>query len=137
MDIETYAKVDTSSHPLVIVTFQDVASTDQNFNHYLNEMLNCYEKKESIAIVFDATFASIPRLAHQRMQADWLKNNQELMANFCLGTAYVVPNNGIRAVLRMIFLLQKQPVPYELFEDLESAMSWAQLKINGRPRSVE
>ena len=41
--------------------------------------------------------------------------NRGLMQDYCQGTAYVIPNKVIRAVLRVIFSLQKQPVPYKIF----------------------
>jgi hypothetical protein len=58
------------------------------------------------------------------MQADWLKENKKLMQNFCLGTAYVIPNMAIRGILKMIFSFQKQPVPYKIFETEPDALIW-------------
>jgi hypothetical protein len=61
------------------------------------------------------------------MQAKWLKENEQLMKEFCAGTAYIIPNAAIRAILKMIFSFQKQPVPYKIFESEPEANAW----ING------
>jgi hypothetical protein len=77
-----------------------------------------------LVIIFDASKASIPSLSHQKMQANWLKENEELMRNFCSGTAYIIPNAAIRAILKMIFSFQNQPVPYKIFERQAEAEAW-------------
>jgi hypothetical protein len=41
-----------------------------------------YRYQKNLAIIFDASNASIPKLSHQKMQADWLKENEELMQTF-------------------------------------------------------
>lgn len=75
-------------------------------------------------MLFDASKATIPALSHQKMQAKWLKENEALMKNFCTGTAYVIPNPAIRAILRVIFSFQTQPVPYQIFESTSKAEIW-------------
>jgi hypothetical protein len=130
MENEIYATIDRSSHPIIQVKFHDVSSNDHNFQQYLDEMNACYDPKEKIVVVFDASTAAVPKLKHQRLQATWLEENKTMMQDYCLGTAYVIPNAGIRAVLRMIFTFQKQPVAYEIFDDHEKALEWASSKIN-------
>jgi hypothetical protein len=120
----TYAKVDQTAFPLIKVTFTGENSTDANFKAYLKELDDCYFTQQKIAIIFDATKAVIPKLSHQKLQAKWLKQNTTLMKNYCKGTAYVIPNKTIQWVLKMIFLLQKQPVPYEVFSTYQAAQVW-------------
>ncbi len=122
--MELYAIIDESSFPIVSVEFTGSKSTDQNFQSYLDQIKACYRNKKQLAIIFDASNASIPGLAHQKMQANWLKENEELMKNFCAGTAYVIPNAAIRGILKMIFSFQKQPVPYKIFEAKQEASNW-------------
>jgi hypothetical protein len=58
------------------------------------------------------------------MQAQWLKDNTQLMKDFCVGTAYIIPNIIIRNVLKAIFSFQNQPVPYIICEDVSKAEAW-------------
>ena len=94
------------------------------FQAYLDETKACYRFGKRLAIIFDASNATIPSFAHQKMQANWLKENKELMQRFCAGTAYIIPNAAIRAILKMIFSLQKQPVPYQIFESEQESVAW-------------
>jgi lipocalin len=123
--MESYATIDESEFPIVRIRFTGNKSTDQNFETYLDQTKACYRLEKRLAIIFDASSAAIPSLSHQKMQAKWLKENEELMQNYCAGTAYVIPNAAIRAILKMIFSLQKQPVAYEIFEKEPEAENWA------------
>jgi hypothetical protein len=129
--MESYALIDESSFPIVRIGFTGSKSTDQNFQSYLNQTKECYRHKKNLALIFDASNASIPKLSHQKMQADWLKENEELMQTFCVGTAYVIPNIAIRGILKIIFSFQKQPVPYKVFEAEPEALTWVKgLELN-------
>jgi hypothetical protein len=122
--MEPYAIIDESSFPIVRIGFTGSKSTDQNFQSYLDQTKSCYRHQKNLAIIFDASNASIPKLSHQKMQADWLKENEELMQTYCVGTAYIIPNVAIRGILKMIFSFQKQPVPYKIFETESEALTW-------------
>lgn len=122
--MDSYAIIDESSFPLIRIGYTGIKSTDQNFQTYLDQTKACYRHGKPLVIIFDASRASIPSLSHQKMQANWLKENEELMKIFCVGTAYVIPNAAIRAILKMIFSFQKQPVPYQIFEREVEAEAW-------------
>jgi hypothetical protein len=124
--MEPYAVIDESSFPIVRITFTGSKSSDENFQSYLDQTKACYNPGKPLAIIFDASKASIPGLSHQKMQANWLKENEELMKNFCAGTAYIIPNAAIRGILKMIFSFQKQPVPYKIVETKKEALAWIQ-----------
>jgi hypothetical protein len=122
--MDSYAIIDESDFPIIRIHFTGSKSSDQNFQTYLNQTKACYRFGKKLAILFDASNASIPALSHQKMQAKWLKDNEELMKRYCSGTAYVIPNAAIRAILKMIFSFQKQPVPYKIFESQAEAEAW-------------
>ncbi len=122
--MDSYAIIDESSFPLVRITFTGNKSNDQNFQTYLDQTKACYRHKKKLAIIFDASKATIPALSHQKMQADWLKENNKLMQDYCEGTAYFIPNAAIRAILNMIFSFQKQPVPFKIFKTEAQAADW-------------
>jgi hypothetical protein len=121
-----YAEISTADFPMVRVTFTGEPPTLDNFMFYLQELKQCYDQKQSIAILFDATNAVLPGTNFQKLQADWLKDNLDLMMNYCLGTGYVIPNLLIRNVLKAIFTFQKQPVPYAIYAKVGEAEQWVQ-----------
>lgn len=126
----TYAEVNTENFPVVKVVFTGNKATDDNFIKYLNELKAIYYDGNKLAIVFDATNAVFPNLKYQKIQADWLKDNEELMKSFCVGTAYVIPNSIIRGVLTTIFKFQKQPVAYHICGNLSDADNWVNQKLS-------
>jgi hypothetical protein len=65
----------------------------------------------------------LPGITYQKMQAKWLKEHEQLMKDYCKGTAYVLPNRIIRNVLSAIFAFQKQPVDYLVCKDLDGSGS--------------
>jgi len=128
----TYAKVDQTSFPLITVIFTGEKGTNINFKAYLKELEDCYLAQQKLVFIFDASEAVVPKFNHQKLQAEWLKNNTKLMQDYCLGTAYVIPNKTIQWVLKMIFLIQKQPVPYEVFSTYKEAQIWAWNQLSGK-----
>lgn len=122
--MEPYAIIDESSFPIIKIEFTGSKSTDQNFQSYLDQMKACYRHEKKLALIFNASQASVPSLSHQKMQANWLKENKALMQKFCVTTAYIIPNAAIRTILRVIFSFQKQPVPYKIFETEIEASEW-------------
>ncbi|WP_194975491.1 STAS/SEC14 domain-containing protein [Aquiflexum lacus] len=124
--MDPYAIIDESDFPIVRIRFTGHKSTDQNFQTYLAQTKACYRFNKPLVIIFDASNAGIPSLSHQKMQATWLKENKELMKNYCAGTAYIIPNAAIRTILKVIFSFQKQPVPYQIFETEPEGEAWTQ-----------
>lgn len=128
--MKRYATVDFTEFPLIRVQFTGEKATDENFPVYLKEVEATYDGENRIGILFDATHATFPGLKYQKMQAQWLKDNQQLMQKYCAGTAYVIPNTLIRNVLKAIFALQKQPVRYRVCGEVPEAEEWLQAQID-------
>lgn len=124
-----YAFIDQSDFPLVTVTFTGAKATDENFQTYLEELSGIYAKEEPFIMVFDATQAVLPNIKYQRRQAQWMSEHHQSIETYCLGTAYVIPHDIIRTVLKAIFALQPQSAPYEVFATLEGGMAWARSRV--------
>jgi hypothetical protein len=133
--MKPYAIIDSSQKPVVSVTFTGERGSDENFQQYLEDLESCYVERKSIAIIFNASEAVIPKLTHQKKQALWISIHWKLIQTYCKGTAYVIPNRAIRAVLKMIFNLQHQPAPYQIFSNISEAESWVQ-HIMAAPRQA-
>lgn len=128
--MKKYAEIDTVQFPLIKVVFTGEAANTENFPLYLNEVKQNYATKQDLAIIFDATAAVMPGIKYQKMQAQWLKENEQLMKDYCKGTAYVIPNRIIRNVLSAIFTFQKQPVPYKVCSKMSEAVAWVNKKLD-------
>ena len=120
-----YATFNESMRPVVQVFFTGAKATTANFEAYLMGIDKIYQEKQNLALVFNAEKAGFPGLKYQKMQARWLKENTPKMQQYCKGTAYVIKQPLIRLALRMIFLLQRQPIPFKVFGQQQQAIDWA------------
>ena len=127
--MKKYAEINQSEFPIVTVTFTGEAADAENFPLYMAEVKAVYEQKKTTSIIFDASEAVLPSVAFQKMQAQWLKDNTQLMKDYCVGTAYIIPNIIIRNVLKAIFSFQSQPVPYLVCRDYAEAEAWVSKQI--------
>ncbi|MEN1786185.1 MAG: STAS/SEC14 domain-containing protein [Bacteroidota bacterium] len=125
-----YATFDHSQFPLVTITFTGAQSTDENFRTYLKNIRNIYDRKAPFVLIFDATNASLPSFKHQLMQANWLKEHNDLISKYCLGTVYIISNAFVRGILRSIFALQQQPCPYTVVENKAAGATFVEQKLN-------
>lgn len=122
---QAYTLFDDREFPVVIIRFTGNKPTEASFRDYLDNTYQLYDRKQELALIFDATHAPLPGYKYQKMQADWLKEHESLMKKHCRGTAYVISNALVRGVLKAIFALQKQPVPYVIVPSLDEAKNWA------------
>jgi hypothetical protein len=120
-----FAQFDRSAFPLITVTFTGEKETPENFEQYLKGLYQNYERKQPFSLVFDATNAPVPNLTYQQKQATWMNKHKELIETYCRGVAYVMPNLILRNVLKVIFGLQRNPVPFKVFSSLEEGTEWA------------
>jgi len=130
MIMKPYAQFDPSDFPIVIVRFTGAKAEDQNFKAYLEELHQAYQPQQPFTYLFDASQATLPGFKYQKMQADWLRDNEQLMKKYCLGTAYVIPNPLVRNVLKGILALQQQPVPHQVVSSEAEAREWCERKLS-------
>ena len=122
--MEKYAVVDRTNFPIVRVQFTGEAANEDSFKSYLMELKEIYDYENKLAIIFDANKATLPGLKFQKMQAKWLKDNKQMLEDYCVGTAYIISNRLIRNVLKAIFALQSQPVPFLVCSRSTEAEDW-------------
>ena len=127
--MKKYAELDKSNFPIVRVQFTGESANDDNFLLYLNELKESYDFENKLVIIFDANNAIFPGLKYQTMQAKWLKENKQMMKDYCVGTAYIISNRVIRNVLKAIFAIQSQPVPFLVCSHSTDAEDWVNMKL--------
>lgn len=120
-----YANFDRSKFPLVVVTFTGNKATDENIDAYLDGLYADYASKQSFSVVFDLTNAPNPSIKYIKKQAQWMKEHEVLISTYCLGVAYVIDNALFRLALKMVFNIQRNPMPFKVVENMEDAISWA------------
>ncbi len=124
--MKKYAIIDDSNLPALQINFTGHQPCPENFRVYLEDLTKAYENKPGFVAVFDAQNAPYPDLTCQKMMADWLKKNKEMIAEKCLGTAYIMEDEKLKAVLDVVLSMQSQPVPYRIFSNLQEAKIWTE-----------
>lgn len=123
--MKTYATFDRSQFPLITINFTGESETKENFDAYLDELGNNYKFEKPFSLIFELTNAPIPKVSYQLKQANWMKINEENIKTYCRGVAYIIPSTIMRNVLKFIFSIQKNPVPFKVFSTLEEGKVWA------------
>ncbi|MEL6945876.1 MAG: STAS/SEC14 domain-containing protein [Bacteroidota bacterium] len=123
--MQPYAVFDRGHLPLITIYFTGEKENDENFQAYLKELENNYDRKEPFALIFELTNAPLSKMKYQLQQAEWMKNNKEKIQTYCHGVAYIIPGALMRNVLKFIFSVQKNPVPFKVFSTLEEGEVWA------------
>ncbi|MEN0048625.1 MAG: STAS/SEC14 domain-containing protein [Bacteroidota bacterium] len=123
--MKPYATFDRDQLPIITIHFTGEKENDENFQAYLQELENNYDRKEMFSLIFELTNAPLPKMKYQLQQAEWMKKNEEKIQTYCHGVAYVIPGLLMRNVLKFIFSVQKNPVPFKVFSTLEEGEVWA------------
>jgi hypothetical protein len=120
-----YANFNREQTPLITIEFTGEKANAENFATYLSGLEKNYATKQNIALVFDARKALDLNPIYQLKQAQWMKANKTLIEKYCVGVAYVIPNNFLRNVLGLVFKIQPNPVPFKVFKNLNTGVNWA------------
>lgn len=124
--MKPYATFDRSQFPVITIYFTGESENKENFEEYLNELSHNYTFDKPFSLVFELTNAPLPKVGYQLKQAAWMKSNEDKIKTYCRGIAYVIPSPVMRNVLKFIFSVQKNPVPFEVFSAAGEGQKWAE-----------
>jgi hypothetical protein len=123
--MKPYAIFDRSEFPIITINFTGTSENESNFELYLSELEKNYTFQKEFSLIFELTKAPIPKLNYQLKQANWMKANEDNIKTYCRGVAYIIPSSIMRNILKFIFSVQKNPVPFSVFSTLEEGKLWA------------
>ena len=116
---------DESRWPVLSITFT-AEPTDEEFAEYLDRYSKVYiGRRERYALVL-ITAPGLPmtKPAQARAQANWIRDNEDVIENLCAGIAFVLPSPVQRGVLRAILWMQGLPAPHRVFQDVDEGHRW-------------
>ena len=122
--MKPYAIFDREKLPIVTIYFTGEKENDENFQVYLNELEKNYAREEMFSLIFELTNAPLPKMKYQLQQAEWMKQNKQTIQTYCHCVAYIIPGLLMRNILKFIFSIQKNPVPFKVFSTLEEGEAW-------------
>jgi hypothetical protein len=115
--------IDESLWPLLIIRFVGTVS-DEQFEQYLVRTSAVLQRKERCVSLFDGLQLGMPTASQRNRQVEWLRQDEALMREFLLGTAYVLGSPVHRLMLSMILHVIPPPMPYVVAPSLSSAVAW-------------
>ncbi len=117
-----YASFEKISDSLLEIKFSGVQPSLDEFNEYLSKLKEYYLSfNDAFVVVFNSSQTKYLNSALRNRQAEWLKENFDLIKKKCLLSIYVINNPIIRFILEAIFLVQGSPVPYQVVGTIEQA----------------
>jgi len=80
---------------------------------------------DKVIVIVDASVALVPPPDARRVQADWMRANQNLLRQVTRAVGFVFPNPWVQGCVATIFSLMPMPIPMTSHGTLEEAVDWA------------
>lgn len=120
--------VDRSRWPIVRVRLPPVA-TDEEVQHYLDELAELRARREPYALVVIADESRGFSAKQRQMQADYIASGMDLSRRYLRGFAFVAASAMQRGMLTAIFWLRPPEWPHRVFRSVEEASVWARMLV--------
>ncbi|HYO51769.1 hypothetical protein [Archangium sp.] len=115
---------DDSNWPLLIAHL-DGMPTRQEYEAYLARSTDYLHRGEPHVILVDLSRSGVVSAELRRLQAEWLRQYEELIRRQVLGVAYIIHTALIRLTLSAIFHVKRPACPYILVSREDQALAWA------------
>jgi hypothetical protein len=128
MMISPMIDIDERHWPLVIYRFRGEVSLTE-LNAYLvrqDELLARHQPTASLVLAEEIKLWATPVL---RRQADWIKQNQELLRRHSVGAALVLQSPIVRGMLKAILWMQPMPQPHAVCATVDDGLAWLRERV--------
>jgi hypothetical protein len=115
---------DDSLWPLLVVRFVGAPSLQQQ-EAYLAQLRAYLQHGDRYVSILDTRQLKMMTAEQRQRQADFIKENEELLRRVTLGTAAIVTSPLIRLAASVFLHLKPMPTPYYVAPSLPSAAGWA------------
>lgn len=125
-------QLDLSGWPLVVARHigKPTAEEHEELRRKWEQVLARNKKYGSI---IDLSQAELGAMGEQKKLVEWTKQNEQSLAELCVGSATVVQNAALRSFLKTVSFLKKPIYPQEIVGTYEEAEAFvrSKLKENG------
>lgn len=87
-------------------------------------------------VLIDTSVTLMPDPLTRKLQAEWMKENQELFRLVVHAMGFVIPNSVIRGTLTAVFWIAPMPMPTSTHETMEQALDWAITELDQRGEQI-
>ena len=107
-----WAVYDTSKFPIVNVKMKRNIETDRQFDQFLEEWLELYEKKVNFVMNFDATDVGYVSIKYAYKMSNFIKDlKKKYPIQYLKESSISVSNYYVKGLLNFIFFLQEPVCP--------------------------
>jgi hypothetical protein len=128
---------DDKNWPLIVATFSpNVSTTEVRLFYFRHERV--LERQQRYLLLIDSTDVnkvSDSQFDVVKLSASWHKKNADALRQFNMGTAVVIKNPILRAVMKATGWMQPFPYPCQVRSDVDEARDW--LAERGRHMRLE
>ena len=118
----------TEFDPVIIRRVLGLPSNEQmaaQLRATAEHMRACAAERRRTVTIVDLAQADQAPAVQRKMQAAWVAENEALLREVSLGTAFVVPSALVRGALTAIFWIKPPPHEYALCPSFDEAVDWA------------
>jgi hypothetical protein len=101
-----FFKFDYSLFPIVIIEFNSMEITENDFEVFLNFWQNIYNHDKDFMLIFDTTNMSIPSLKYCFKMSVFIKNLRKMEKQYLKKSIMIMKNQTLCNMLDFIFYLQ-------------------------------
>jgi hypothetical protein len=122
-------EIDRSQNLMVVVRFNR-GPTDDEFRQYLADYTLVLEKEPRLGAVF-VTTPEMPMTPPRqvRLQAQFMKQYRDLIAQRVIGIAFSLPSPLMRGVLRGVLMIQSIPCPHTVVGTEAEGVAWVKARL--------
>ena len=123
---QSYVDVDYSRYPFICIKYKPIDPTVEEFDNYLNDMVDIYNNYQNFILIFDATQTKYLSGELRARQSEWIKANDSKIKANCKGMVYILPNLMIEVLFKCIISFSPLPVKYATSRTKEGAFAEAE-----------
>lgn len=132
-----FATFDTSNPRIVRVTYHPQEPTNAELDEFIVFASRALNDNRDFVLVSDVSKLKYLSLEHRFKIVSWIKSNQALIMERCLGSVYLVSSIFGRMILNGIFLIVKPVIPRVTVSSMAEAEKWAEERISKSKNTVK
>ena len=125
---QPFAEFDQTYRPLIAIQFNGAPRSEEEFNQFLQKLIDLYIPHERIRLLFDATRLGIVGATYIRDMINFMLSEDIIgyTQTYLERCALVIPNQTVQNVVNMILAVASPPVEINCLAGFDEGFLWLQ-----------
>ena len=115
-----WAEYNYSPFPIVEVHMKGTIKNDEEFEDFLNQWRQLYQRKTGFSFIFDTREVGYVKMKYALKMANFIKELKKENKQYLKRSAIITGNWWTRLLLKMIFTLQTPVAPVEYHSSIDT-----------------